>query len=529
MVRTTLTIIAAICLLGTACTDTTDEDTSEATTTSAAAAAETSTSTTSATAEQATTSTDAISDMGGAVGALSEWKGQLAFLTVPLDHDVPAGPTIEVPVWRQEASDPERRIGVLLVNPGGPGSPAHLLLTDGSAFSPELKAHFDIVALDPRGTFPVTEVDCLDDYGAYVSSVDWSPDTPDEVEAMDAAIQAAVDECVERNIDVLPHISTMDTVHDMALLVTALGEEQVSYLGRSYGSALGAAFATAYPALVRAAVLDAAYHPMLDMADAMLIDAVAIEGLLVRITEECDADPDCPIEGGAQAAFERVAAAADARPFASDPDLDAVNQMAFFFSIAWSDVANGGSADQLLKMVAAADGGNTAQLQRWYAEMTTSLSADSTFSLGANLAISCLDYAYRGPADVPDGFAAELEAVAPTYHAIFPNPEGFDPFSLLDECERWPVGPDLFPAPLSGEGAGPVLVVSATGDAVTPTSSAELLAAELIDSTLLLVEDNRHISYEAFPTNAARRCVTEAIDRFLTDLVPPPAGTVCGA
>lgn len=528
MVRTTLKIIAVICLLGAACTNTSDEDAFEEATSSTEAASETSTSTTPATTEQATTSSGAMPE-SGAVGTLSEWKGQLAFLTVPLDHDDPNGPTIEVPVWRRDASDPEQRIGVLFVNPGGPGAAAHPLLADGSAFTPELEAHFDIVAVDPRGTFPATEVDCLRDFGAYVSSVDWSPDTPDEVEAMDAAMQAAVDECVERNVDVVAHISTMDTIHDMAVLVTALGEEQVSYLGPSYGSGLGAAFATAYPALVRAAVLDAAYHPMPKLVDAALIDFAATEALLARIVEECDADPGCPIEGGAQVAFERVSAAADAAPFAPDPDRPAFNQTALWYSILWSDAAGGGSADQLLTMVAAADSGNTAPLQRWYAEMTASLSAESTFSMGANLAITCLDYAYRGPPDVPDGFAARLEAVAPTYNAIFPTPEGFDPFTVPDECERWPVGPDQLPSPLSGRGAGPILVVSATGDPITPTSSAELLAADLINSTLLLVEDNRHGSYEAFPTNAARGCATEHIDRFLIELAPPPPGAVCGA
>ncbi len=519
MVRTTLVIIAVICLLGAACTNTTDEDASLEAATSTEAAPEASTS----------TSTEAVSELGGAVGTLSEWKGQLAYLTVPLDHDDPNGPTIEVPVWRRKASDPEKRIGVLLVNPGGPGIAAHHMLTDGSSLTPELRAHFDIVALDPRGTFPATEVDCFGDFGAYLSSVDWSPDTPDEVESIDAAMQAAVDECVERNADVVTHVSTMDTVHDMALLVTALGEEQVSYLGASYGSVLGAAFVTAYPALVRSAVLDAALHPALDQVDALLIDSAAAEALLMRIIEECDADPGCPIEGGAQAAFERVSAAADAEPFAPDPDLDAFNQMAFYFSVAWSDAAYGGPAGQLLTMVAAADGGNTAPLQRWYAEMTASLSAESTFSIGANFAIACLDYPYRGPPDVPDGFLARLEAVAPTYSAIFPNPAGFDPFTVPDECERWPVGPDQLPSPLSGEGAGPVLLVTATGDTRTPTAGAELLAAELINSTLLEVEDNRHVSYEAFPTNAARGCATEHIDRFLIEIVPPPPGAVCGA
>ena len=93
----------------------------------------------------------------------------------------------------------------------------------------------------------------------------------------------------------------------------------------------------------------------------------------------------------------------------------------------------------------------------------------------------------------------------------------------------WPAGPDPLPDPLSGEGAGPVLVVSATGDPVTPLASARKLAEGLVNGSLLVVESDVHSSYQLdVPIRTeARACATEYIDGFLIDLDIPPVDTVC--
>ena len=59
----------------------------------------------------------------------------------------------------------------------------------------------------------------------------------------------------------LPYLSTQATAQDMDSLRRALGEEQLSYFGFSYGSELGATWATRFPETVRAAVLDGAANP----------------------------------------------------------------------------------------------------------------------------------------------------------------------------------------------------------------------------------------------------------------------------
>src|SRR4051812_24729936 len=57
------------------------------------------------------------------VGPLYGLPLECATLMVPLDYRAPAGDRLQIAVSRLKASDPARRRGVLLVNPGGPGAP----------------------------------------------------------------------------------------------------------------------------------------------------------------------------------------------------------------------------------------------------------------------------------------------------------------------------------------------------------------------------------------------------------------------
>ncbi|HUC32810.1 MAG TPA: hypothetical protein VMS14_05365, partial [Ilumatobacteraceae bacterium] len=103
------------------------------------------------------------------------------YLDVPLDYADPEGDTIELYVVRHRAQDPDRRIGSLLVNPGGPGfGGSGLAWNADSIYGQELLDRFDIIGWDPRGTgYSEPYVDCIDDYDRYFG-IDSSPDTPDE-------------------------------------------------------------------------------------------------------------------------------------------------------------------------------------------------------------------------------------------------------------------------------------------------------------------------------------------------------------
>src|SRR5205807_7196452 len=82
---------------------------------------------------------------------------------VPLDYSDPSGAAISIAVVRLPAADPARRIGSLFINPGGPGGSGvdFALFAGPFLFTPEVRARFDIVGFDPRGTYRSTSFRCL--------------------------------------------------------------------------------------------------------------------------------------------------------------------------------------------------------------------------------------------------------------------------------------------------------------------------------------------------------------------------------
>ena len=93
---------------------------------------------------------------------------QCALMRVPLDYDKPGGATIRIAVIRQPATGPSKRIGSLVINPGGPGGPGVQFVREagGFLFTPEVRARFDIVSFDPRGDHPQRPAALLPQRGA---------------------------------------------------------------------------------------------------------------------------------------------------------------------------------------------------------------------------------------------------------------------------------------------------------------------------------------------------------------------------
>ena len=78
---------------------------------------------------------------------------ECGFVSVPADYRDPEAGSIRIAVNVHRATAPEKRIGYLFVNPGGPGWSGLEMAaaTRDGAFTDEIVAHFDIVGFDPRG------------------------------------------------------------------------------------------------------------------------------------------------------------------------------------------------------------------------------------------------------------------------------------------------------------------------------------------------------------------------------------------
>ena len=192
----------------------------------------------------------------------STGRVEIGTFTVPMDYTDPSKGKFELNIARHLAK-PSERIGSLLVNPGGPGfGGTDFALFAEQNFGQALLDHFDIVAWDPRGTgASEPKIDCIDDYDHFFATGDITPDDAAERQQLvDLAKEFATD-CVDKNGAFYQYVGTNNSARDMDAIRAALGEAKISYLGFSYGSELGATWATLFPSTVRAAVLDGAVDP----------------------------------------------------------------------------------------------------------------------------------------------------------------------------------------------------------------------------------------------------------------------------
>ena len=195
---------------------------------------------------------------------------ECATAELPMDYDKPQGRQVEIAVARVPATDPAQRIGSLLFNFGGPGAPAVAYLQRaGAGRFAGLSARFDIVAFDPRGVGQSEpSIDCQVDQEKEGLIPRPAPDPTNlDADALVARAERYVDKCQANNGEILEHVSTANVARDMDALRAAVGDEQLTYLGFSYGTFLGATYAALFPDRYRALVLDGPVDPDLWIRD----------------------------------------------------------------------------------------------------------------------------------------------------------------------------------------------------------------------------------------------------------------------
>ncbi len=180
---------------------------------------------------------------------------QCANAEVPLDYDRPFARTIEMALIRRPAADPAHRIGSLFLNPGGPGLSGIEFVRTAPPPAFQLFAQFDIIGFDPRGrgaSRPAV-LDCGDNPG-YRLPIPRSSTVANRVFLGEARSYGA--DCRKLNREILAHLGSANVARDLDLLRAALGDAQLNYIGFSYGSVIGATYASLFPGRTRAMVLD---------------------------------------------------------------------------------------------------------------------------------------------------------------------------------------------------------------------------------------------------------------------------------
>ncbi|AXB47634.1 alpha/beta hydrolase [Amycolatopsis albispora] len=184
---------------------------------------------------------------------------ECATLRVPLDYREPHGERIDVRVSRIPARKPEARHGVLLLIPGGPGS-SGLNRPSTLDIPAEVRDRFDLVGFDPRGVGKSTPISCALSPEDNGKTMPW-PDADGGIEANVVQGERIAEACAEHGGPVLRHINTPNEVRDLDRLRQALGERKLSYWGLSYGTYVGAVYATMFPQHTDRVVLDSTGDP----------------------------------------------------------------------------------------------------------------------------------------------------------------------------------------------------------------------------------------------------------------------------
>lgn len=185
-------------------------------------------------------------------------------LRVPLDYAHPEGKKISLTVSRKRASGPKNeRQGALVYNPGGPGGSgmSFPMYTDLPEWRRTGKA-YDFVGYAPRGVGRSAPLSCEDPAKFHKAPSD-SPIHPAAAfkRKKVAEARAYAEGCARRNGAALQHYTTLNNARDLDMLRAALGEKKLTFMGASYGTYLGATYATLFPKHVRRIVFDSVVNP----------------------------------------------------------------------------------------------------------------------------------------------------------------------------------------------------------------------------------------------------------------------------
>ena len=438
-------------------------------------------------------------------------------LTVPLNYARPDGRTITVALSRLPATDTARRVGVLLLNTGGPGAPGMSDVLPVRQWMGDVGARFDLIGMDPRFVGRSTPLDCGWPSGIWTHSAGSDRAGFDRLTAFERDLAAR---CARRHAELLPYVTTRNTARDMDLIRAVLGEPKLSYLGYSYGTYLGAVYTQLFPHRADRIVLDSAVDPA-RYGGRLLREAGPANEAALRDWADWVARHHDPYGLGSTgtrvlAAVDGIRAAASRRPLrVGDYRVDA-QLLPFLLFNRLSDDRDETHAD-LAETVRALQRAATSG----WAAPTASLAETLAFALsGAQSAYGSVQAAIVcGDVSVtqdPERYWRDIQAHRAS------EPRFGELTRAISPCAFWPEPPRERPTTVRN--AVPALIVQSTGDTRTLYQDGQALHRALTGSRLLTLHDARiHAVYG----NYANVCVDRAVNSYLADGVLPATDLGC--
>jgi pimeloyl-ACP methyl ester carboxylesterase len=436
--------------------------------------------------------------------------GECAKVLAPLDYSDPSAQALTLSLKRIKATK-SPKIGTLFINPGGPGASGTGLVT---GFARKGLERFDIVGWDPRGVGDSTPVKCFGSKEAdKFTALDASPDTPEERQQLIDADREFGKSCWKHSGVLLEHISTVETVKDLDLLRQLVGDKKLTYLGYSYGTAIGATYAELFGANIRQMVLDAAVD-ITDNGDYddEVIQAQGFDTALEHFAEWC-AENRCSLGTSAEKVTKKLGDWLDkldkkpiksgSRKLTQTLATSGIGGFLYYGNSGWP---------MLLQAVTEAMSGKAYLLLRAGDSLNGREPNGSYSSLFyAFNAISCLDYPDKGIAQADKYWEADKKK-APFFGKYF------GPSYL---CSVWPVKPSPEMS-ITGPNAPPILVIGGTGDNATPYQQAVDMAKQLVSGVLVTYQSEGHGAF-----GGRSSCVDNIVIKYLVNGTVPKDGVKC--
>ncbi|MBS1846986.1 MAG: alpha/beta fold hydrolase [Actinobacteria bacterium] len=462
---------------------------------------------------------------------------QCASLSVPLDWSRPNGPEIDLALIRKPARKPNP-IGSLLFNPGGPGEPGTTFLPqllDSGNVPTQLADRFDLVSWDPRGTGDSAGIACLRDADFTEPDPLPYPPTAAERKAVVAKATRQQQRCIATDGHVIPHVGTIQTVHDLDAIRAATGDAKLNYVGFSYGTTIGLEYLRLYGRHVRAMVLDGVALPGTDPITTTKAQMTSFESNLDRFLDDCRSDPSCPFGNGDPRAalmtlLDHLATGARLPASYILPDESGVKHrrdgtLGYTEAVAGIAAAlyNRSSWSILRSGLAAATNptdpdGHTLLMLR---DLLQGRQLDGTWnhSVEANAAITCADQHARAKSYFGD------PARISTWSKELPVFGAFGAAGLPG-CFGWPkpLQPLAALTPDALRQAPRVVVVNSAHDPATPYANAVKAVSMLPDARLVTWGGDDHTSFAG-----GHSCIDDAVVPYLIDGTLPPVGVRCAA
>jgi pimeloyl-ACP methyl ester carboxylesterase len=429
-------------------------------------------------------------------------------IQVPVVWSKPNGQKINVALVRLKAKNSAKRVGALVMNPGGPGSSSIDMAVNSYSDTKyqELAKSFDLIGMDPRGVGESTPIKC----SSKLSGKSLYPENETEFNAMIKENEEFYDSCYMETGELLNYVDTTNVVRDLDAVRSALGEEKLNFFGISYGTSIAATYAELFPDNSRALVLDSVLdHSRLTASEFGASQAKGVENNFMGFVRWCDNDIKCKANNTSiLTLFENVVQNLNTNPIkTSNKDIiingyiytSIIKVFLFGGEKSWADISN--------YLIIAPSQGN------YDALIANTLNLAHLMNNDSNRAISCADYSYN--VKTWDEFLKYKQTMLAASKLFYST------IDTVSVCAGWKSIAMNPPHKLNITKEQPALLIGVTYDPATPYEWAQNIFSQIPGSSFINYKGFVHGGYKA------SACVRNLVNHFLITGEKPAQSITC--